>query len=396
MRSDIPMWDFASVYSASRTWLHGGNPYDLPAVVATWRHEGVFSRRSASTWATVYPPTSLLMLVPLALLPAGVAMVAWLVITLALLGLQFAALIDLAGLRRHDPRALILVGAALASAPLQFGILSGQLSLPAISACVIAFWCAGRGRDRLAGVFIGLACAVKPQVAAPFVVYYLVLRRRTVARSAVLYGMLICAVALAGMALSHINWIAGWSQSITASRQFGGVNDYGWADQFRDEIIDLKILLVSIPLDPLVLRVVIECIVLALLAWYVQAFPRGRERSDRDELLSLAALSALSLLLVYHRAYDATLLTTALAWALAELDGPRRGYAVALLVPMAVFLIPFDIVESVGYRLPGMVALAQTWWWQSLIAPHYAWGLVALTLALLMTMSRQATARASI
>src|SRR6476660_9875911 len=96
-RSDMPMWDFTSVYSAARTWIHGENPYDIERVVGTWRAAGAFSNRHVDTWALVYPPTSLLTVMPLALLPAAPAMIAWLLITLALLALQFAAL---AGLSR--------------------------------------------------------------------------------------------------------------------------------------------------------------------------------------------------------------------------------------------------------------------------------------------------------
>jgi hypothetical protein len=393
VRTDMPMWDFTSVYSAARTWIHGGNPYDIEQVVGTWRAAGAFSNRHVDTWALVYPPTSLLTVMPLALLPAAPAMMAWLLITLALLALQFAALADLARLRWRDGRAWVLVGAAFAAAPLQFGILSGQLSLPAISLCILAFWCVGRQRDTLAGVLLGIACALKVQIAAPFVLYYLLRRRWNVANTAILVATAFGIAALAAIQVAHPTWLGDWLRWIGASSQVGGVNDYSWAGPFRDEIVDLKILLVSIPLDVLALRIAILCIVVGLIAWYVRSFPArdvSAGDSDRNELLALAGLSAIVLLPVYHRVYDAALLTTALAWALAELDGPRRRWAMLLMVCMLPFLVPFDFVRSIGYRLPGINAMAETWWWQSLIAPHYAWGLLALTIVLLATMSAQA------
>jgi hypothetical protein len=323
-------------------------------------------------------------------------MMAWLLITVALLALQFAALADLSGLSWRDPRAWILVAAAFAAAPLQFGILSGQLSLPAVSLCVLAFWCVARQRETLAGVLLGLACAVKVQIAAPFVIYYLLRRRWSVANTAILTAAAIGTTALAAIQLTHPTWVGDWMRCVAASSQAGGVNDYSWSGPFRDEIVDLKLLLVSILPDALALRIVIECIVIGLIAWYVRYFPAGggvddgRARSDRNELLALAGLGAISLLPLYHRVYDAALLTTALAWALAELDGPRRRWAMALLVPMMLFLIPFDFMRSIGDRLPGMRTMSTTWWWQSLLAPHYAWGLLALTIGLLATMSAQA------
>jgi hypothetical protein len=383
VRVDVPAWDFASVYAAARTWMHGGDPYALPSVVQTWREAGAFSHRDVSYFATVYPPSSLVTIMPLAVLRAGPAMALWMALCVALLAMQFAALIDMAQIRRGGGGRLLLWGAAIASAPLQFGLLSGQLSMPAISLCIIAFWCAGRERDKLAGALLGLACAVKPQIAAPFVMYYLVLRRLKIVGLSTVVVALIWAVAIGAMSVSHVNWIAGWSQSVALTTRLGGVNDYGWTNRFRDEIIDLKILLIGVFHDPQVLRAGVAGVTIVLLACYMMGFWRRRPSTPRDELLMLAALSALCLLPVYHRVYDAALLTTALAWGLAELDGPRRGAAAAVLLPMTIFLIPFDSVKSLGSRLHRLSALGQTWWWQTLIVPHYAWGLLATAIALL-------------
>jgi len=208
--------------------------------------------------------------------------------------------------------------------------------------------------------------------------------------------------ALIAMQMSHPDWLTAWRSSIAASTQIGGVNDYSWAGEYRDEIIDLKLLLVSAIHDPVALRVTILCITAALLASFVRAFPRTPRPAQpaeltthdsqltisRTNLLALAALSAIALLPIYHRVYDATLLTLALAWALAELDGPRRRFAIALLVPMLVFLVPFDIVQTVSHRAPRLFELTRTSWWQSLIAPHYAWGTLLVAIGLLGTLSR--------
>jgi hypothetical protein len=387
VRSDIPLWDFVSVHAAVRTWIGGGDPYDLKAVTETWGREGIFADRDVSYFATVYPPTSLFMIIPLALLPAIAAMGAWLAIMLALLAFQFRALAELARIYWHDGRFLLLVGAAVASAPLQFGILSGQLSIPAIALCIIALSLAQNERDVLAGILLGLACGLKPQVAGAFVAYYLVVRRFKLAGVAIAVGSAIGVMALAAMKLTHINWVTGWKQSILATQVLNAVNDYGWGNKFRDEIIDLKMLLVSAIHDPQMLKLAIGVIVLGLLAWYAFVFFK-RRWTGVNELLPLAGLAAISLLPIYHRVYDVTLLTLALAWAIAQLGGPRRGLAWAMLIPMAVFLIPFDVVKSIGNRAPGMIQRAQTPWWQTWFAPHYAWGLLATTLIILAAMQR--------
>lgn len=196
------------------------------------------------------------------------------------------------------------------------------------------------------------------------------------------------------MMATHVHWIECWRQSIAATTVIGGVNDYGWTNRFRDEIVDLKMVLVGISSDPLALKAGIGLITIAFLVCYVKWFGKSERRSGRDELLVLSALSAICLVPVYHRVYDVALLTTALAWSLGEIDGPRRGYATLLLLAMAVFLIPFDSVKSVGNRLHHLGSLAQNRVWQSLLIPHYAWALLATTIVLLLAMRRQAKSEA--
>jgi hypothetical protein len=220
--------------------------------------------------------------------------------------------------------------------------------------------------------------------------YFLFTRRWTTCRFAAIMSLAILDVAIIGMRVAHVDWIAGWSNSIAATGVPGGVNDYGWAGTFRDEMMDLKMLLIGLPLSHRALRIAIMGVTLAMLATYFRSFPRRDQRTPHDELLPLATLCAISLLPIYHRVYDAALLTTGLAWILSELDGPRRKLALAMLVPMLAFLIPFDLVLSISNRVPALTAMARTDWWQSLIAPHYAWGLLGVTLTLLFVMKRQA------
>lgn len=395
-KSDLPMWDFVSVHAAVRTWMHGGDPYNVEAVTATWKSANIFSDRDVSYFATVYPPTSLVTMVPLAILPAPYAMTVWMGIMLLLIALQFAALADLAKLNWKSPEFMLLVGGALASAAMQFGILSGQLSLPAISLCILAFWCANRNRQILGGALLGLACAIKPQLAGPFVVYYIVLKQFRLVAAAAVVGGIIGVVALGAMHFTEINWMQGWKASIARTQQIGEVNDYGWAGTFRDEIIDLKMLVVSIGLSKTALSGLIGLIVLGLCIVYVAVFPFKTARRDDATLLTLAGFSALILLPIYHRVYDATILALALAWAVSNLDGPRRRHAWMMIIPLLVFLVPFDIVKSVASRRPHLYDIAHSWWWQSFIAPHYAWGLLGVTLVILYVLKREKVAAAAL
>ena len=71
-------------------------------------------------------------------------------------------------------------------------------------------------------------------------------------------------------------------------------------------------------------------------------------RYDQDPLLSVATLGALTMLPVYHRAYDAALLLPAYAWRWRSLSSRRlRRFAIAALAMLSIFLIPWDAIQTV-------------------------------------------------
>ncbi len=400
--SDLPLWDFASVYASARAWTHGLDPYNLPAVQAVWRNAGAFVDRDISYWSTVYPPTSLLVIAPLALLPAKFAMAVWGFITMALLAIQFAALIDLARLKWNGWGAIFLIGASIASAPMQFGLLSGQLTLPAVSLCILALWCERRrGFTKwgppAAGLLLGVACALKPQLCAAFFIYYLFIRRRQpiIAWLAIAVVGSLAIVSLIGMKAAHVDWFGGWTRSISETQLAGGVNDYDTTGPYRDQIVDLKMLIINVVSDPMAARVVVECLVLGLAAWYLRSLPNSRNigSTRNGGMLPLVTLITISLLPLYHRVYDASLLTLAVAWALGEWHGPRRRLALLAIAPMAFLLVPFDVLDTVVRHFSLADRMSTTWFWHAIVQPHYAWALLGTTLCMLFVMNRIAATR---
>jgi len=269
----------------------------------------------------------------------------------------------------------------------------------AISLAIMAVWCIARNRELLGGILLGLACAWKPHIGAPFVLYYLIERRWRAVEPAMMTVAGICALSLTAMQVSHVNWLHGWSRNVESTLAVGGVNDRSPAGPFRDEIIDLQLLLASTIHSRQILTLAAACVMAALVAWFAGSYarnvrktaslaPAGPLDAPDADLLPLAVVAALSLLAVYHRVYDGALLTIGYAWALASLRGPRRRFALFAIALMCVFLIPFDLLNSVIRRVPRLAAVSDDWWWETFIVPHYAWGLFALTLTLLWTMSR--------
>jgi hypothetical protein len=111
-----------------------------------------------------------------------------------------------------------------------------------------------------------------------------------------------------------------------------------------------------------------------------------RLRDDPDRLLPLATLCALTLLPVYHRMYDAALLLPALAWAMLALGGPLRRNAIATLVCLSIFMVPFDVLPLIMKRTSALDGLSQTWIWRVFIFPHHALATLATAISLMWGM----------
>jgi len=107
-----------------------------------------------------------------------------------------------------------------------------------------------------------------------------------------------------------------------------------------------------------------------------------------DDLLNLSILGTLSLLPVYHRFYDASLLVLPVAWALrAQATASSRLKKICWLL-FAIFLIPGSSIleRAVSGGHVGQNVLG-SWWWGYLLLPHEAWALMLLATTLLAAMA---------
>jgi hypothetical protein len=127
-----------------------------------------------------------------------------------------------------------------------------------------------------------------------------------------------------------------------------------------------------------------------LAVWAVLIFAL---RSNKSDLLQLSALSVASLLLVYHRFYDAALLVLPLCWYCAhwrELRGVFRMGPV-LITP---FFFPggsmLETLQNTGRVSP---RLAANWWWNEFVMPHDVWMLLLLALLLILQMGSMSVHR---
>ncbi len=337
--------DFTMFWSASVLALEGsaGSVYDFQLIREL---QGLLTGVPDPAYPVwLYPPTGLLLVAPVSLLPYKVSLVVWTAAGLGALGAVLWRIL-------RDPAAVVLL-----------------LLFPAVSLCLIngqsGVWLAallGGGlalldrRPWLAGVLLGVA-TVKPQMLL-LVGPCLLLGRHWRAiggLAATFLGM----VALSVLAFGTGAW-TGFFDSV-----LGGVDILGQVQPLeRMPSVFVAASLVGLGRGAATaLQVAVALLMLAAVGWlWLKRFPMAIRGS--------ALLFAVPLVTPYSFDYDLAVLTVALAWLL--LEGGRRGVlrrekvllAVLWVAPIAGWLI----ATRSGVQLTPLILLA--WVWSVMRAPR--------------------------
>lgn len=396
------LWDFAIYSSSSRVYLSGGNPYDHDAVRAAWDAQSKSESGSVQSidWLdAIVPPQTLLLLSPVSALPRSISFPVWFALSFTLMAAAGFALIELAGLQLAGARAWALLGGCLLLGPVQSVLHTGQPAGPASAMIILAIWAVKRRRNYLAAVLLALASATKMQLGLPFMVLFALYRPTRVASIGGALGLILIAiVSIAPLQLRGIPWFQDWTHNVRESTTNGRTNDFVIENPTRDHLINLQMPVYALSRNRGVSNATALGIAGALgLVWLVTAMKKRdaiapmetREPERRQPyplLLPAAALSAIILLPVYHRYYDASLLALAMAWAAAV--WPRRRMAaivvLALLVP---FCLPVGWQTIVSRRMAINASVTGSTLWLAGVAAIQSWLtlLLGIVLVLLMT-----------
>lgn len=399
--------DLVVGYAGAQAWMAGDDPYDPEAL------RGHFQRSGGGEQATVermdfmrniYLPLTIPMFVPLALMPWGIAKAVWASANVAGLGVIAWGVLHLAGVPWRSGGGLILLGLALAMAPVHTAIAIGQASIVSAALIVLAAVLGQSGRPAWSGVLYGLATAVKVQIGLPFVVYAL-WRRQWVAgavASAVVVVML--AASVGRMELAQVDWLASRQANVEKTMASGGYNDAVRGSSGRYTLINLQYLVHSVTDSRLAANGVALAVVggLGLLMVWRTGM---RDLGNRELLLALSVVGCLTLLVSYHRTYDAVLMLLPAGWALAGLgkgggDGERaedrmrgRLYGGVLLC-CASFIVPGQVVlqhlADQGVIPAGMMEHPI---WQVTAMAQHAWAIVICATVLVWASGRTSVSR---
>jgi len=309
-RDGVRMRDFLAPYTGSRCLWAGCNPYDLPQVQHEFARAGGL-QQDHPTWAfepPVYPPSTLVALLPLSFLHYHAARAVWYGLTAALFFAASLALISFAA-ERYRPWAMLLGAFLYWSEPVGLSFNIGQPTGVAVSLAILSLWLFFRNhRSAAAVICLGISLALKPQLAGLFLIYFLLQSRfRTYAFKSAALGAAFLIVGILCLTLSPAShqWRSDYRTQVANSQAPGAVNDpspqSGYARQFTDAQIVFA-LFDNSPSRDTKYAYVLGAI---LFSTWIVILPRTPEE---DLFQVLAAIACIGMLPFYHREYDLVLL----------------------------------------------------------------------------------------
>jgi len=372
--------DLAHLYAAAALFVEGEDPYDGLACARRMREEG-YERPQHVAEGSLYPPPTLAVLSPLGVMSWRAASLLWLAINLLSCGVLVWAAAQ--WLTIHDRRMRWMVAALVVVAQ---GAVATSMSLGQLSLVAAACICAGlvlmqRHRGVNAGLLIGLACLIKPQLGLGFLLLILFMRQWRAAAAGVI---LIGAVSLAGVAQlisTTPDWAQHFKNNLATGQATGGIMDAGVGGPLRHQMIDLRPL-INIALPPSSVGSAALGLV-GLLA--LVAIVRLLQLGLREHLLLAASgVGLLILMPVYHRYYDAVLLLPLLVLVVNGLkNNPRDTPLLIVAMAMLPIFLPGPAL-LVRLTQKGVIPerLADAALWQHGVLQHQSWCLLIAAIAL--------------
>ncbi len=368
--------DFEAIYLPSRAWLHGLDPYDHEVLDRMWIEAGGEPERAPGRWGgpSVYPPTALAILAPMAALPWRFAQPIWCGLNLAALAVLLICLHRLAEIRRFEARSLCLIAGMLAFEPVSTTIMLGQPSIIVAALAVVSLVTGMRGGQLRSGLLEGVAIALKPQLAIAFAAPYGLARRWKYCVVVAATVAIIGCIAIVRLG-SQSQWVAHYLANLRFAFGPGGANDAGPSNPNRIEFINLGYLFGLFLTNRSLSEGLAWGVGLTLAIPGLRAL--GRRPAGAMLLQCVALIAAVELLVFYHKAYDAVVLVFPMAWALSPAVPIKRTWPV--LLALGCYMLPGGVaVQMLGQSHYVPESVAAGFVWQTIILPYQAWALLAM------------------
>jgi hypothetical protein len=400
--------DLISPYIQASAWLHGADPYSSESLLRFWPRGAEQAQPSPGQMRdgsvlirhgipTAYPLNCFTLLAPFTLIPWPIFKIMWVAMSVGLFFASIRSLVSLANL--NTPQRVMFSLASLLLAPFHSGIATCNIAIVAAEVGVIAVWFAHERRQVASGILIAICIGLKPQIGLCFLAYYVI--RRCWTASAIAFAAVAATtiVAIFRLSLAHVRWLTSYELDNRALLSSGVLGDFTERNHTRFGLVNLQVAIYPWLRDRVITNI---CVLIFCVALFACALILMRRLQAKDDLLSLSAITTLSLLPVYHRFYDAALLIVPLCWLVANLKSncalqarffpsmvyPRGSSAMGLLM-ISVFFIPGgSLLEVLRDKRAIPMALSGYAWWNSLVMAHAVWCLVGLVFVLLCETAR--------
>ncbi len=294
-------------------------------------------------------PTTFLFVAPLAMLPIWAAQAIWLLL-IAGLFLLTAILMWRLGESSSPGVSIFLICILLIESEHTFAL--GNTAGFVIGLCVLSVWCLLREQYVTVGVLcLAASLAIKPHDAGLVWLYFLlaggVNRKRALQALAITVVLSVSALAWVTLVAPH--WIEDWSANMVTISGPNGLNNPGPNSVTGNSpgmVIDLQAIMAVFRDDPRIYNAISYAVCGAmLLVW--AATKLKSKFSPARALFALAAVVPLTMLVTYHRPYDAKLLLLTIpACAMVWAEG-RAIRWVALLVSTLRIVITDELPLAV-------------------------------------------------
>jgi Glycosyltransferase family 87 len=366
--------DFSEVYVGAWLWRHGGNFYDSALATATQQR----LIGDSTVCATLYPPTTFALFAPFSYLSWGWANLIWLMIGLMGIGATIFFLWKLGNLKAWDIKSALFVTFILSFSPLHQAFHLGNMALLAVPLVLGGIWLAESARNWPAGVMLGFATCLKPQIGIWVLLYYLLRARWRLIVGAGVTGL--CAAALL---LLHPIPVSDAIVHYKANQWYwfapghpAGFTPGGFPYHVNMFQVILYQLLHSVAAANWIARILFAA---GIVIWLVIL---RRAKFRVPVALAISSIIALSFVSMYHSVSDVTVLTLALCWAIPEDSQPWTSARTAVCAIFLLMMLPgHSVLMRFSPRLPQVVTIS--WWWSLFVARYFVWLLFALNVALL-------------
>ncbi len=394
--------DFAAPYTATRLWLQHRNPYDSTAFFPTWHDAGAPKGKVAgnpSGTHPVYPPPTLVVLIPFALLSWPLAVKT---LTLLSAALYIAALPLLASFLPgtwRDPIKPAFLAFGLALAPTHSGLHVTNLACLAATLLFLAIYFL-LSRDRRTNLptiaCLTLSICLKPTLGLLLIPYLLWTRAwRTLAATVAISATITAASLYPLLSLGSV-WLSSLRENIAVVFTNGGAADVSEQSLTRFDRIDMQLPLYALLHSRTAASVLATLIAAILLSFWFKSSPTKQDHplpgaALDQHILQIAALLVIGLIPFYQRYYSAMIVLLPVLWAFRTLSQPTCRIASRLVLALSsIFLINTEAFFARSLQLPSLTTHFPLLT-NRVLGPHLCWLLLSLAIILLTTSRRETT-----